>query len=157
PGEFLPNLSIDVSSLALIELARAKGALYLDTCIEPWEGGYTDPRHPPAERSNSALREKALALAAAAPGGPTAVLTHGANPGLVSHFVKRALLDIAAATGAEAAVPTDRRGWAELPRRLGVKVIHIAERDTQVTPVIKRAGEFVNTWSIEGFIGEGSQ
>jgi homospermidine synthase len=31
--------------------------------------------------------------------GPTAVITHGANPGLVSHFVKQALLDIASATG----------------------------------------------------------
>jgi homospermidine synthase len=40
---------------------------------------------------------------------------------------------------------------------LGVKVIHIAERDTQVAMQAKRPGEFVNTWSIEGFVSEGCQ
>jgi homospermidine synthase len=43
PGDFLLNVSVEVSSLALAELCRARGALYLDTCIEPWPGGYTDP------------------------------------------------------------------------------------------------------------------
>src|ERR1035437_8535141 len=42
-GDFLLNLSVDVSSVALIGLCRGTGSLYLDTCIEPWEGGYTDP------------------------------------------------------------------------------------------------------------------
>jgi homospermidine synthase len=95
PGDFLLNVSVEVSSLALVELCRTKGALYLDTCIEPWPGGYTDPDLSPSLRSNYALRENALALRAKNPGGPTAVLTHGANPGLVSHFLKVALLDLA--------------------------------------------------------------
>src|SRR5215469_8032901 len=56
-GDFLVNVSVDVSSTALIELCREKGALYLDTCIEPWPGGYTDPSLPPSARSNYALRE----------------------------------------------------------------------------------------------------
>jgi homospermidine synthase len=98
-GDFLLNLSVDVSSVALIKLANEKGALYLDTCIEPWAGGYTDPTLTPSQRSNYALRESALALAPGFSGGPTAVLTHGANPGLVSHFVKEALLQIARDTG----------------------------------------------------------
>ena len=55
-GDFLLNVSVDVSSLALIELCQEKGALYLDTCIEPWPGGYTDPSLSPAARSNYALR-----------------------------------------------------------------------------------------------------
>jgi len=158
-GDFLLNLSVDVSSVALIELARERGALYLDTVVEPWAGGYTDPNLTPSQRSNYAQREEALALKRkyAAEGGPTAVLTHGANPGLVSHFVKQALLDIAKATGREVAVPKDRAGWAALARDLGVKVIHIAERDTQVAREPKKPGEFVNTWSIDGFVGEGSQ
>lgn len=156
PGDALVNLSVDVSSVALIELARERGALYIDTCIEPWLGGYTDPNLGPADRSNYALREAALALGRN-PGAPTAVLTHGANPGLVSHFVKRALLNIASATGFEPPVPADRAGWAGLARTLGVKVIHIAERDTQVARFPKKPGEFVNTWSIDGFVGEGCQ
>jgi homospermidine synthase len=155
PGDFLLNLSVDVSSLALIGFAREHGALYLDTCIEPWAGGYTDPSLTPSQRSNYALRESALALGAGA--GPTAVLTHGANPGLVSHFVKQALLNIARDTGVATDVPATRAGWAALSRDLGVKVIHIAERDTQLASFPKQPGEFVNTWSIDGFVGEGCQ
>ena len=156
-GDFLLNVSVDVSSVALIELCREKGALYLDTCIEPWPGGYTDPNLPPSARSNYALRESALALRRQAGAAPTAVITHGANPGLVSHFVKQALLDVAHDADPTAEVPADRAGWAALAQRLGVKAIHIAERDTQVAPLPKLPGEFVNTWSIDGFYSEGSQ
>lgn len=156
-GDFLLNVSVDVSSVALIEFCQEKGALYLDTCIEPWPGGYTDPNLPPAARSNYALRESALALRPHHPHGPTAVLTHGANPGLVSHFVKQALIDLARGSGLGGEVPIRRTEWAHLAERLGVKVIHIAERDTQVSTIPKEPGEFVNTWSIDGFVSEGSQ
>jgi homospermidine synthase len=156
-GDFLLNVSVDVSSVALIELCQQKGALYLDTCIEPWPGGYTDPSLSPSARSNYALRETALALRRRFPDGPTAVLTHGANPGLVSHFVKQALVDIARDSDHSAEIPVDRAGWGQLAERLGVKVIHIAERDTQIANTPKEPGEFVNTWSIDGFFSEGSQ
>ena len=118
-GDFLLNLSVDVSSLALVKLAHEKGALYLDTCIEPWPGGYTDPNVPPSMRTNYALREQALALREAIKGGPTAVLTHGANPGLVSHFVKQALLNVAADTSVDAGDPKTREQWAALASQAG--------------------------------------
>ena len=155
PGGFLVNLSVEVSSVALIGLCRELGVLYIDTCIEPPPGGYTDPTKSISERSNYAMRESALALKRAVP-DPTAVIAHGANPGLVSHLVKRALLQVARDEHVPAA-PADRQGWARLARDLGVKGIHIAERDTQRASVPKRAGEFVNTWSIEGFLSEGKQ
>jgi homospermidine synthase len=156
-GDFLLNLSVDVSSLALVQLCRDKGALYLDTCIEPWAGGYTDPTLSPSRRTNYALREAALALRGSATPAPTAVLTHGANPGLVSHFVKQALLNIATDTGLAHGDPHTREQWAALAHRLGVKTIHIAERDTQVGMHPKEPGEFVNTWSVDGFVSEGCQ
>jgi homospermidine synthase len=156
-GDFLLNLSVDVSSVALIQFCHSKGALYLDTCVEPWPGGYTDPSLSPSLRSNYALRESALALRETHPNGPTAVITHGANPGLVSHFTKQALLNIAADTGVDAGDPKTRADWAALAYKLGIKVIHIAERDTQVSSVPKRVNEFVNTWSVDGFVSEGQQ
>jgi homospermidine synthase len=85
------------------------------------------------------------------------VLTHGANPGMVSHMVKQGLLNIARDTGYETEVPTTREGWGKLAQALGVKTIHIAERDTQVASYAKKPGEFVNTWSIDGFVSEGCQ
>src|SRR5580698_7043896 len=130
-GDFVINVSVDVSSIALIKLCWEKGAMYLDTCIEPWPGGYTDPTVPAARRTNYALREEALALRAGNARAPTAVLTHGANPGLVSHFLKQALLNLAADTKVEAGKPATRADWASLARRLGIKVVHIAERDSQ--------------------------
>ena len=157
PGDFLLNLSVDVSSVALIQLARERGALYLDTCIEPWAGGYTDPNMPVEARSNYAMRLDALKLRKGHDKSPTAVLTHGANPGLVSHLVKQALLNIAKDTGVETQVPADRAAWAKLAQTLGIKVIHVAERDTQVANIPKQPNEFVNTWSVDGFVAEGAQ
>jgi len=156
-GDFLLNLSVDVSSTALILLARERGALYLDTCIEPWAGGYVDPKLAVESRSNYNMRLDALALRDAARNAPTAVLTHGANPGLVSHLVKQALLNIAKDTGVDAGRPAGREQWAKLAHTLGIKVMHIAERDTQVSNVPKKMDEFVNTWSVDGFVSEGAQ
>lgn len=155
-GDFVLNVSVDVSSIALIKYCRERGAMYLDTCIEPWAGGYTSPTITIARRTNYALREEALALKKGNARAPTAIITHGANPGLVSHFVKQALLNLAGDLGVEAA-PVAQNDWAKLTRQLGVTTIHIAERDTQISSRPKRINEFVNTWSVDGFVGEGSQ
>jgi homospermidine synthase len=156
-GDFVLNVSVDVSSIALIKFCWEKGAMYLDTCIEPWPGGYTDPTVPAARRTNYALREEALALRTGNARQPTAVLTHGANPGLVSHFVKQALINLAGDLSIDAGNPKSRAEWGDLARRIGVKVVHIAERDTQISSLQKEPGEFVNTWSVDGFVSEGSQ
>ena len=156
-GDILLNLSVDVSSKALIELCWRRGALYLDTCIEPWAGGYTDASRTASQRSNYALREQILSFRRERPRGPTAVVTLGANPGLASAFVKQALLNMAADSGIDAGRPGRSEEWASLARRLGIRAIHIAERDTQLSPRRKQRDEFVNTWSVDGFIGEGLQ
>ena len=156
-GDFLLNLSVEVSSAELIALCRERGALYLDTCIEPWAGGYVSADLPPAARSNYALREAALALRSPRRDAPTAVLTHGANPGLVSHLVKQALLDLAQDLSIAHGRPAHRESWAKLAQRLGVRAIHIAERDSQVSASRRVAGEFVNTWSVDAFVSEGLQ
>jgi homospermidine synthase len=59
---FPHELSVDVSSIALVKFCWERGAMYLDTCIEPWAGGYTDPARR-RKRTNYALREDALAAA----------------------------------------------------------------------------------------------
>ena len=88
PGDFLVNLTVDVDSLDVMKWCAAAGVLYIDTVIEPWAGYYTDERLPAYERSNSFLRQRVLDHRAAAGAGPTAIIAHGANPGLVNHFVK---------------------------------------------------------------------
>ena len=154
---FCVNLSVDTSSVALMELARELGVLYIDTVVEPWTGFYFDTSLGPDERSNYALRETMLAARRRNPGGTTAVSTCGANPGMVSWFVKQALVNIARDLGHTEPEPTTREGWASLSHRLGVKGVHIAERDTQVAKTAKPRDVFVNTWSVEGFLSEGMQ
>ena len=156
-GDFLLNLSVDVASLALIRFCRKRGVFYLDTCNEPWPGRYDNPGLPVSQRSNYALREEALAFRLDKRTGPTAVLTQGANPGLISALTKQGLLNIAADTRLQCDEPTCYEEWAALARRLDIKVIHIAERDTQTSAQRKQRDEFVNTWSVEGFVDEGLQ
>ena len=45
------------------------------------------------------------------------MVCHGANPGLVSHFVKAALRDLADALGLQVQAPAGAAGWAELAER----------------------------------------
>jgi len=54
-------------------------------------------------------------------------------------------------------IPQSREEWGRLAMKLGIKVIHCAERDTQVAEPRKQRMEFANTWSVEGFLGEGRQ
>ncbi|MBI2100087.1 MAG: saccharopine dehydrogenase NADP-binding domain-containing protein, partial [Candidatus Vogelbacteria bacterium] len=54
-GGFLVNLSVDISSVSLMRFCRDHNTLYLDTCIEPWTGGYTDPTLTYTQRSNFGL------------------------------------------------------------------------------------------------------
>jgi homospermidine synthase len=158
PGRaFIVNLSVDVDSLAIMRLARETGALYIDTVIEPWPGFYYNTKLLQGERTNYAMREHMLALKRELGPGPTAVSCCGANPGMVSWFVKKALMDIARDTGVKVSEPRSREDWAKLMKRLGVKGVHIAERDTQRGKKPKPFGTFVNTWSVEGFISEGLQ
>jgi homospermidine synthase len=156
---FCVNLSVDTSSLDIIKLCRELGALYIDTVVEPWLGFYYDNKAGNAARTNYVLREAVRAEKRKRPGGPTAVSACGANPGMVSWFVKQALVNLSKDLGLafETPKPNDRDGWARLMKTAGVKGIHVAERDTQRTKAAKPLDTFWNTWSVEGFISEGLQ
>jgi homospermidine synthase len=166
-GDLLVDLAWNIGTLDLLQWCRDNGVLYVNASLEVWDpyaGGWTEP---PAARTLYRRHLDLRALLARWPDndGPTAVLDHGANPGLVSHFTKVALLDIAGtwlADPAPAAEEHDRvaqaaaaRDWAGLARALDVRVIHVSERDTQISTAPKRVDEFVNTWSVEGFYEEG--
>ena len=157
-GDFLLNLSVDVSSVALVQLARERGALYLDTCIEPWAGGYTDP-----QRVGGLAQQLHHA-----PGGIGAARRRqerphgGADAWRESRAWSRTWSSRPCSTSPRipawmSAGRGSRESWAKLAQTLGIKVMHVAERDTQVTNVPKAANEFVNTWSVDGFVSEGAQ
>jgi len=154
---FCVNLSVDTSSLDIMKLCRKLGVLYIDTVVEPWLGFYFDTHAGAAARTNHALRETVRTEKRNNPGGTTAVSCCGANPGMVSWFVKQALIDIAGDLQLKFKEPESRHDWARLMRRAGVKGVHIAERDTQRVKHPKPMDVFWNTWSVEGFLSEGLQ
>src|SRR5579862_9578446 len=155
-GDLLINLTAGVEAISIMDWCQRAGVLYVDTSLEPWAEKYEDADVPDWSRTHYESHEvtRAFARSRWRKDGPTAVVTHGANPGVVTHFVKQALVDIAGKMGLSTRIPADREGWAALARATGTKVIHIAERDTQRSSIPKKPNEFVNTWSILGYWGE---
>lgn len=178
PGDLIVDLSWNVETLDMLEWCGEHDVRYINTSVEEWDPYGDIESKSPYDRSlysrQMRIRKLKARLAAKTSTPPTAIIDNGANPGLVSYFTKRALLEIGAAMiekGMPAATGADKKAFqrlmdeaeqhlpgafARLSRATGTKVIHISERDTQITNVPKQVGEFVNTWSIEGFFEEGT-
>jgi homospermidine synthase len=132
PGDLVVNVSVGVESRDLASFCSMREITYVDTSIETWESDVISLDTDYAENSNYVLRESVLALKSELGGSGTAVLDHGANPGLVSHFFKQALIDLAAGQGFRP-TPHTKADWARLAQRLDVRLVQIAERDSQPT------------------------
>jgi homospermidine synthase len=162
PGDFLLDLAWNIDANVILQWAHDHDVLYLNTSVEEWnpyEGGHN--KHP-LERTlyvrHMRMREMKSKWTKT---GATAIVEHGANPGLVSHLVKKALVDIANKTIEDGIANSAIKealaaeDYAKLAQALTVKVIHISERDTQISDKPKKLNEFVNTWSVEGLYEEG--
>lgn len=166
-GDLLIDLAWNIDCCEILQWCHDHGVLYINTSVELWDPYENAERKSPTEKTlywrHMALRRM---IAGWKQPGPTAVLEHGANPGLISHWTRQGLMDIGArmlADGKATGTKAERirglmqsRTFNELAMELGVKVIHCSERDTQISNQPKQIDEFVNTWSIEGFREEGT-
>ena len=166
-GDLLIDLAWNIDCGEIVQWCHDHGVLYLNTSVELWDpyehAKGAHPTHLTLYWRHMKLRQR---IAGWASPGPTAVLEHGANPGLISHFTKHALLDIADRCLEEKKFSGEQaerigqhaksRAFNHLAHELGVKVIHCSERDTQISNRPKEVDEFVNTWSVEGFREEGT-
>lgn len=165
-GDMIIDLAWNIDTGAMMDWTRKNGVLYVNTSVEEWYPYKDSERKDPTKYTLYARHMilKRLVSRWGDNNGPTCIVDHGANPGLVSHFTKYALIDIAKKILAEK--PKDKRkdeilsaiknkDFANIARLVGVKTIHISERDSQVVDKPKAVNEFVNTWSIEGFYEEG--
>ena len=169
-GDVLLDLAWNIDNPTILQWCRDHDVRYLNTSVEVWDPYIDLARTAPLDRTLY-VRHMELRRLKAGWGdnrGATAVLEHGANPGLVSHFTKQALIEIATAmlrdgltddaTTLETALATASNLGTDfnvLAMLTGTKVIHVAERDTQITDRPKETNEFVNTWSVDGFYEEG--
>ena len=161
-GDFLLDLAWNIDANTILQWCHEHGVLYLNTSVEEWDPYEGGSNKHPLERTlyyrHMRMRDMKSKWTKT---GATAIVEHGANPGLVSHLVKKSLVDIATRALKEGKVSSDveaalvDENYQSLAHALNVKVIHISERDTQVTNKPKQWGEFVNTWSVEGFYEEG--
>jgi homospermidine synthase len=166
-GDLLIDLAWNIDCCEIVQWCHDRGVLYINTSVELWDPYAGAENKHPTERTlywrHTNLRRMTAKWSEP---GPTAVLEHGANPGLISHFTKHALLDIArhalddkkfsGAAAERIAHHAQAQEFNHLAHQLGVKVIHCSERDTQITDQPKQVHEFVNTWSVEGFREEGT-
>ncbi|MBI4368187.1 MAG: saccharopine dehydrogenase NADP-binding domain-containing protein [Candidatus Omnitrophica bacterium] len=165
-GDLIIDLAWDIDCCVMLEWSHDNGVHYMNTSVELWQA-YSgihgqDPRELTLYARHMAMRKMISQWSNQK--GATAVVDHGANPGLVSHFTKQALEDIAKKI--LETKPNDPRkkdlerflkeqNFAKLAQLEGIKTIHISERDTQITSKPKEVNEFVNTWSIAGLYEEG--
>jgi homospermidine synthase len=169
-GDILLDLAYNLETRCLLKWCHDHQICYVNTSVELWhpfgEAYKNDPRlltlyHRQMQLLDMQNDDKWNK------NGPTAILDHGCNPGLVSHFVKRALIDMTQyiLKQGEHFISINERdqlenelnikNYPQLAYLLGIKTIHISERDTQLTKDPKKVNEFVNTWSIEGLAEEG--
>lgn len=165
-GDVIIDLAWYIDCCEIIQWCYEHNVCYVNTSVEEWEptndaiASKTPQertlyhRHMEVRKTISTWQNQA----------PTIVVDHGANPGLVSHFTKLALEDLALKITQEK--PNDPRSklfptllanndFPAIAQLTGTKVIHISERDTQIVNRPKEVNEFVNTWSVEGFYEEG--
>ena len=165
-GDMLIDLAWNIDAPTILTWCHNNNVRYLNTSVEVWNPYEDMASTHPLDRTLY-VRHQELARMIREWGGnsgPTAVLEHGANPGMVSHFVKLALRELSQKilsdgiagdrkAGLEEALANDQ--FNMLAMLTGTKVIHISERDTQISTQPKEPNEFVNTWSVEGFYEEG--
>ena len=164
-GDLLVDLAWNIDCGEILRWCRQRGVLYVNTSVEVWNPYTEADKEHPTEKTLYWRQMNLHRLIDPWHDGTTAVIAHGANPGLISHWTKQGLIDIGESLLAERRVAgaeaeqirhaIDTGSFNHLARILGVKVIHCSERDTQVADCPKQVGEFVNTWSIEGFREEG--
>ena len=166
-GDLLIDLAWNIECCEILQWCQDHGVLYINTSVELWDP-YENSKGAPPQKMTLYWRHMNIRRMTAkwSKPGPTAVLEHGANPGLISHFTKQGLLDIGNRALKDRKVKgraadeirqlIEEQKFNHLAMKLGVKVIHCSERDTQITNQPKQVDEFVNTWSVEGFREEGT-
>ncbi|MBU3897091.1 MAG: saccharopine dehydrogenase NADP-binding domain-containing protein [Nanoarchaeota archaeon] len=165
-GGLLIDLAWNIDCCDIVKWCHDHEVLYVNTSVEQWDSKEEMLTKNPFEKSLYYRQMQLRELTKDWKDATTAIVDHGANPGLISHFTKQGLVDIthrlikdkkvSEAEGEKLMKFIADQNFAELAMNLGVKVIHCSERDTQITNKPKEVDEFVGTWSIEGLREEGT-
>jgi len=171
PGDFLVDLAWYIDTLSLIKWCYENDVLFLNTAVEEWEDKMSknenDPRDFSLYTRQTHIRNVTKKWEK---NSSTAILTCGANPGWVSlnfkvgikdwleYLSKKHPRDLIVKECLDILYDYDvpeKEKWPAICYLMEIQVIHIAEKDTQISNIPKQTNEFINTWSVEGLIEEG--
>ncbi len=164
PGDMLIDVAYDIGTYELVEFCHTHGVMFTNMSVEEFDRvDVKDRKYQDITLYHRNQTIRKLARGWAEP-GPTILPDLGENPGMISTFCKKGLYDIAChvikSSGASAELKAKLRDcikhgyYKHLAYLLGVKTIHITEKDTQITNKPKQPNEYVNTWSVSGFAEE---
>ena len=166
PGDLLLDLGYYVDTLDTIKWCKDNGVKFVNAAVEEWETNESnDLQYPQNEVRTYTLYNRQMKIQETIKNwekSPTAILTHGANPGWVSHTTKIGMKhwveylkqnsdweDID-----DALELVRKKSWADLAKLMNIQVSQITERDTLVQSIPRERGEFICTWSPQGMIEE---
>jgi len=97
PGDMVIDLAWNIDCIAMVQWCREKNVLYVNTSVEEWDPYRDSERNEPTKYTLYSRHMEIIKMIDdwGSNDGPTAIVDHGANPGLVSHFTKHAVVDIA--------------------------------------------------------------
>ena len=155
PGDLLIDVCYDIACTVLLQWCRDNKVLYINTSVEEWNFFEGFDKRTPYDKSLYARAQEVDELTGKWPDnkGTTAILDMGANPGLISHFMKQGIIDLAKAKGVSTK-PANKNDYATIAKKIGIKVAIDSERDTQLSVRPKEVHEFVGTWSVLGLVEE---
>ncbi len=159
-GGMIIDLAWNIDCLDIVRWAHDNKVLYINASVEEWDPYSEIYTKSSIQKSLYNRYVKIVEMCSQWKNRITSVIDHGANPGLITHFTKRGLLDIGYKSlkdkkfkKREAKLIEHLLGEEDFPRlamRLGVKTIHCSERDTQIVNKPKANDEFAGMWSVEG-------
>ena len=172
-NDIVIDVSYNIAFQPILEHCFTISAMYINTSMEPFPAENEHilekesyPRtlhylHNVANNIESRFLKYNKSL-------PTVVVTHGMNPGLITHFVRlgldkitKLILSLTKKYKVKSVQLSmlksayKKSNYALISYLLGLETIHCSERDTQVSTILRKSNEFMNTWGPYSFYAEG--
>ena len=146
-GTIVVETATSIETAQVVSWCHANGRHFVNTVADIWLTTTLEwsENYRRLDDLLARIVEPLFAIHEGARSGPTAVVMQGANTGMVNHYLKRAIREMAAHQG---------RPIAEVGR--AVREVYVIEKDTLCfRPGFRPAPDvFYNTWNIKEFILE---
>lgn len=158
PLDVVIDLTTDTNGPKIVETVRKLSLMYLNSAMEiNWHYSSDDVYESSLLRRTHLTQE--VHRANPDPHNASHIYDFGMNPGVISHFAIRGLLDVAGHVLAARKDPllaeyVEKKQYNMIAKHLDLHTIHSSEVDTQIARNWKPDGTFICTWSVMGLLEE---